>query len=417
MTPEPTPRLATSDPQSPAPIALARRMAKMPASAVREILKVAERPDVLSFAGGLPAPELFPVGPIAEAFAQTLAREGGAALQYSVTEGYGPLRDWIARRMVGKGVRAERETVLITSGAQQGIDLIARVLIDPGDVVAVEDPSYLAALQVFRGFEAELLPIASDDEGMRVDDLEQKLRHTRPKMIYLVSNFHNPKGTTLVAERRRMLARLAAKHRIPVVEDDPYGELRYRGEAPPPIAAFDDGAGVVVYLSTFSKTLAPGLRLGWMVAPPALARQVTVAKQATDLHSGTLAQRAAATLLETFDYDGHLAGLRRAYGARCDAMLDALERHLPAGTTWTRPEGGMFLWVRLPEGLTGEGLFDDALNEKVAFVPGSSFFAGTPDPRFVRLNFSNRTPELIDEGMRRLGRVIAARMDAGPTRG
>jgi 2-aminoadipate transaminase len=391
------------------PLRLARRMGRMPPSAVREILKVAEQPDVLSFAGGLPAPELFPVEAIAEAHAEVLANEGRAALQYSTTEGYGPLREWVAARLGRRGIRVTADQVLITNGSQQGIDLVARVLLDPGDAVAVENPSYLAALQTFSGCEATFLPIPSDDDGMDVEALEEVLAKRAPKLIYVVPEFHNPKGTTLSSERRRHLVRLAQQHRIPVLEDDPYGELRFRGEAPPPLAAIDDG-GVVIHLGTFSKTLAPGMRLGWLVGPKEVVRAVTIAKQAADLHTATLAQRAASVLLSRFDYDGHLARLRAVYGERCVAMLGALLRHLPQGARWTRPDGGLFIWAALPFGLHADEIFADALREKVAFVPGSAFYADEPRREMLRLNYSNRPPELIEEGIARLGRVVRQRL-------
>ena len=392
------------------PLRLARRMSRMPPSAVREILKVAEQPDVLSFAGGLPAPELFPVEAIAEAHAEVLARDGRAALQYSTTEGYGPLREWVAARLARRGIRVTTDQVLITSGSQQGIDLVARVLLDPGDTVAVENPSYLAALQTFSGCEATFLPVASDDDGLDVAALERAIAEQRtPRLIYVVPEFSNPKGTTLSLERRRRLVRLAQAHRIVVLEDDPYGELRFRGEAPPPLAALDD-AGVVVHLGTFSKTLAPGLRLGWLVGPRELVRAVTIAKQAADLHTATLAQRATAALLARFDYDAHLVRLRQVYAERCQAMLGALSRYLPPGTRWTRPDGGLFVWAELPAGLDADEIFVRALREKVAFVPGSAFYATAPRAEMMRLNFSNRPPELIEEGMARLGRVVRQRL-------
>jgi 2-aminoadipate transaminase len=392
------------------PLRLARRMSRMPPSAVREILKVAEQPDVLSFAGGLPAPELFPVEAIAEAHAEVLARDGRAALQYSTTEGYGPLREWVVARLARRGIRVTTDQVLITNGSQQGIDLVGRVLLDPGDAVAVENPSYLAALQTFAGCEASFLPIASDDEGMDVAALERAIVERMPKLIYVVAEFANPKGTTLSYERRLRLVRLAQKHRIPILEDDPYGELRFRGVAPPPLAALDD-AGVVVHLGTFSKTLAPGLRLGWLVGPKELVRAVTIAKQAADLHTATLAQRATAALLARFDYDAHLTRLRAVYGERCLTMLSALERHFPHGTRWTQPDGGLFIWTELPAGLSADEIFAHALREKVAFVPGSAFYADAPRCEMMRLNYSNRPADMIEEGMARLGRVVRQRLE------
>lgn len=389
-----------------AALPLARRMSKVKASAVREILKVAEQPEVLSFAGGLPAPELFPLETIAEAYAEVLgSSEGRAALQYSTTEGYGPLREWICAHLGSYGVQAAAEQVLITSGSQQGIDLAGKVLLDPGDVVVVENPSYLAALQAFGAYEASFAVVGSDDHGMRVEELERLVARRRPKLIYVVADFHNPKGTSLSLERRLALVRFAQRHRIPILEDNPYGELRFRGGLLPPLAALDE-EGVAIHLGTFSKTLAPGLRIGWAVGPRELIRAMTVCKQAADLHTATLAQRAAAKLLTHFDYEGHLKRLRAVYGERCQAMLSALERHMPEGTRWTQPDGGMFVWVELPRGLSGDTLLPKALQQRVAFVPGSAFFAANPRPEFIRLNYSNRPPETIDEGLRRLGAVL-----------
>jgi len=384
------------------------------ASAIREILKVTERPDILSFAGGLPAPEAFPVADLARAHAEVFAREGAAALQYSTTEGFGPLRAWVAERMRRRGLTASAEQILITSGSQQGIDLVARVLLDPGDAVVVESPSYLAALQVFEAHDASFVTVGSDEHGMRVDQLERAIKRSKPRLVYLVPTFQNPKGTTLALERREQLARLSAEHGVAILEDDPYGELRYSGVDLPAVAALEARAPII-YLSTFSKTLAPGLRIGWAVAAPETIRALTVAKQACDLHTGTLVQRAASRLLESFDYDGHVARIRALYGERRDAMLDALGREFPAGTTWTRPDGGLFLWVGLPGAADCSRLLPEALRERVAFVPGAPFFARAPERNFLRLNFSNRPPELIAEGMKRLA-CAAARAPQAPAR-
>ncbi|MGQ0508523.1 MAG: aminotransferase-like domain-containing protein [Myxococcaceae bacterium] len=387
-------------------IQLADRMATMQASAVREILKVAERPDILSFAGGLPAPELFPIDAIAHAHAAVFANEGEAALQYSITEGFAPLREWIVERQRANGVPAEVSRTLITSGSQQGIDLVGKILINPGDLVAVEDPSYLAALQSFGGYQAQLASVRSDDEGMCTDSLAELLATKKVRLIYIVPNFQNPKGTTLSLRRRHALIELAQKHHVPILEDDPYGELRFEGTALPSLAALDT-TGLVINLGTFSKTLAPGLRIGWALGSREMVRALTVAKQAADLHTATVAQRATAELLRHFDYDGHLAKIRQVYGERQRVLVKALEQHMPEGTHWTRPEGGLFVWLRLPGGLRAEELFDAALAEGVAFVPGSPFFANTADFSTLRLNFSNRPPELLRDGMERLGRVAA----------
>lgn len=391
---------------------LARRMEMMQPSAVREILKVAERPDVLSFAGGLPAPELFPVEEIAAAHAEVLRSEGAYALQYSTTEGYGPLRDWISAHLTRQGIATKTNQVLITSGSQQGIDLVARIFVDPGDVVLVENPTYLAALQAFAAYEAKLVPVPSDDDGMQVEHLEELILAHRPKLIYLVTNFQNPKGTSLSMSRRRMLAHLADKHGVAVLEDDPYGELIFRGEPLPAVAAL--GSSNVLRISTFSKTLAPGLRIGWLSGDEALVRKVTIVKQAADLHTATLAQRATATLLRDFDLDAHMARLRSVYGQRAATMIAALRTYMPAGTSWVDPSGGMFVWMQLPHGLDAEALFHQALAKQVAFVPGSAFFVDDIRRDFVRLNFSNRPPELIKEGMKRLGEVVHAAVLSPP---
>ena len=390
-----------------------RRMSRAKPSAIREILKLSERPEVLSFAGGLPAPEAFPVEAIARAHAEVLASPAApAALQYGPTEGFAPLRAWIAARMAARGIRCRPEQVLITAGSQQGIDLVGKALVDEGDTVVVENPSYLAALQAFESYGARFEVVGSDDDGMRVDELEALLRRARPRLIYLVPTFQNPRGTTLSLERRVRLAELAAAHGVPVLEDDPYGELRYRGAALPAVAAIDPAAPVI-YLSSFSKTLAPGLRLGWAVADEKTIRMLTLAKQSADLHSGSLAQHATARLFETFDYDAHLRGLCAIYGGRCEAMLSALQRSFPRGTAWTRPEGGLFVWARLPGGLDAEALLAAAMEERIAFVPGAPFFAAAPDRSTLRLNFSNRPPELIAQGLDRLAGCIA-RLQHGP---
>lgn len=387
----------------------ASRMSRMPVSAIREILKVAERPEIISFAGGLPAPELFPVAAIAQAYAHVFAGQGPAALQYSATEGFRPLREWIARRMQKRGIAAVADRVLITTGSQQGIDLVGKVFIERGDAVVVENPCYLAALQAFSGQEATYIPIESDDEGMRVDELEDALKHSRPKLIYIVSEFSNPKGTTLSSERRHKLIELSARYRVPILEDNPYSELRYAGEPSPPLAALDRD-GLVIHISTFSKTLSPGMRLGWLLASEDVLQNVIIAKQAADLHTSTIEQHAAARLLESFDYDTHVRELCGAYGERCRAMLSAMEHYFPAEVRWTRPEGGLFLWVELPERLSAEQLFEDAIAERVAFVPGTSFFACEPKLNFMRLNFSNQKPEMIEEGIKRIASVLKRRM-------
>jgi len=385
---------------------LACRMADMPPSVVREILKVAERPDILSFAGGLPAPELFPVAAIADAHARVLRDEGGKALQYSTTEGFAPLRAWIASHLRKRGIPARPEEILITSGSQQGIDLVSRVFLDPGDVVLVDNPTYLAAIQSFAAYQVRLVSVPSDEHGMRVDDVADLIAAHQPKLIYVVSSFQNPRGTTMPQPRRAELAALAARHGVAIIEDDPYGELSFDGPPARPIAA--TGTGNVLYLGTFSKTLAPGLRIGWLWGDAGIVRKATICKQAADLHTATLAQRATATLLETFDYAGHVARICEVYRERCQTMLGALAEHLPDGSRWVAPTGGMFVWLQLPAQLDAEALFPEAIARKVAFVPGAAFFVEHHRRDFVRLNFSNQPPLSIVEGMRRLGEVVTA---------
>ncbi len=396
----------------------AGRLAGMGASAIREILKVTERPDVISFAGGLPAPEVFPVEELARAHAAVFAEEGAQACQYSTTEGWRPLREWIAARMRARGVAgAEPGRVLVTSGSQQGIDLVGKIFLEPGDAVVVENPCYLAALQVFRGYEAEVIAVEGDEEGVSVEGVERAIAGARrpPKFIYVVSQFHNPKGTTLSAGRRRRLLEVARRHRVPIVEDDPYGELRYSGEPVPPLAALDD-EGLVIYLSTFSKTLSPGMRVGWAHASEEVFGALVRAKQAADLHTNTIQQRAAARLLASFDFDAHVERIKAVYGARRDVMLSALAEHFPAEARWTRPDGGLFLWVELPAGVSAEELFEEAIEARVAFVPGAPFFASDPRRNFMRLNFSNSRPEAIEEGVRRLGSLLKRPAAPRPSR-
>jgi 2-aminoadipate transaminase len=391
------------------PYRFARRMSKIRVSAVREILKVTEQPEVISFAGGLPAPELFPVREIAAAHAAVFAEEGAAALQYSTTEGWRPLRQWIARRLGSAGILSEADRVLVTTGSQQGIELVAKVFLDAGDTVLVENPCYLAALQAFSAFEASFVTVESDDYGMKTDQVEEALKKSRPKLIYIVADYQNPKGTSLSKERRDHLVELARRYGVPIVEDDPYGELQY-GVSRPRSLASRDKAGMVIYLSTFSKTLSPGMRIGWAAASDEIIQALVIAKQPTDLHTCTVQQRAIAKLLEDFDYDGHIAGLCKVYGERCRAMLAAIEENFPAETQWTRPDGGLFLWVELPRGIRDDELLADALSERVAFVPGAPFFAEAPRHNFIRLNFSNCTPDRIEEGIRRIGGVLKRRL-------
>jgi 2-aminoadipate transaminase len=389
-------------------------MNRVSPSAVREILKVADQPEVLSFAGGLPAPELFPVQEIAQAYAETFAEEGRQALQYSVTEGHGPLREWIAARLGTRGVPTAADEILVTSGSQQGVDLVSRLLLDRGDRVIVENPTYLAGLQSFDGYEAMPVAVPSDAQGLCVDDLDRVLDAQRPALIYLVPDFQNPAGTTLAADRRAPLMEMARRHGVPVLEDDPYGEIRFAGQAAPMLAGIDPDQ--VIQLGTFSKTLVPGIRLGWIRASREVIGRLTILKQAADLHTSTLSQRAVARLLETFDYDAHLTSLRAVYRRRCTAMNRALGRAMPREAHWVVPEGGLFLWVRLPPGIRDDEVFNAAIARHVAVVPGHPFFVGQDQHTHIRLSFSNRSEDLIESGMATLGAAVSELVPVEPPR-
>jgi 2-aminoadipate transaminase len=396
----------------------AQRSRNVRSSAIRELLKITQNPQIISFAGGLPAPDVFPVERFREACSKVLDKNAHQALQYGATEGYEPLREMIARHTSRYGVKAKPEHVMITSGSQQALDLIGKLLINSGDRVLVEAPTYLGALQAFNVYGAEYLCVPSDNDGLRTDLLEEPLR-SGPKFMYVLPNFQNPGGTTLSEGRRHELVLLAERYGIPIVEDDPYGQLRYQGEHLPPLVVLDrenlrrdDGfsIGNVIYLSTFSKTLAPGLRLGWIVAPPDVIAKLVQLKQGADLHTSTFGQMVAYEVARDGFLDEHIKVIRRVYGERRDVMLHALEEYCPPEVTWTHPLGGLFLWVTLPVGMDSHRLFDAALKENVAFVPGDSFYSGNgfadEGLRHLRLNFSNAQPEQIREGIRRLAVAI-----------
>lgn len=392
----------------------AQRTRLMHGSAIRELLKVTERPDFISFAGGLPAPEVFPVAEVAAAAQQILQQQGAQALQYGATEGYRPLREFIAQQMAEEaGFPVSSENVLITTGSQQALDLLGKILVDPGDTLLVESPTYLAALQAWNAYGARYQEVAADEQGLQIEALESALA-AAPKFLYTVPNFQNPSGITLSLERRERLVEIARRAGLPIVEDDPYRELRFEGEHLPRIfdldgqrrASASDYAGDVIYINTFSKVLAPGLRVGWIVADAELISKLTQAKQGTDLHTAMLSQMLAYELARSGFIKQHLPTIIHAYRERRDAMLAALAEYFPQGVRWTRPQGGMFLWVTLPAGInTGEAL-RAAIEQKVAFVPGTSFHPAGGGSHTMRLNFSNARPEMIYEGVARLSKVL-----------
>ena len=385
------------DPPSPP---LAARLRGVRSSPVREILALTERPGVISFAGGLPAPELFDAAGLRAAFAAALAdATAGRSLQYSTTEGDPALRAQVAARLTARGLPTTAEELLITSGSQQALTLIATVLLEPGDIVLVEEPSYLAALQAFQLAGATVVPVPCDDDGLDPEAAATLAARHGARLLYTIPTFQNPTGRTLPLDRREALVEIARRAGFWLLEDDPYGELRYRGEGLPALAALDDR---VLSLSTLSKIAAPGLRIGWVRAPAPLRRPLTIAKQAADLHSSTVDQAAAARWLAAVDLDERVGGLRRAYGARRDALLAGLADALPPGSTHNRPDGGMFVWARLPDGWDAAALLERALDHDVAFVPGFPFFAGPPDTATLRLSFTTHPPDEIAEGLRRL---------------
>lgn len=387
----------------------------MISSAIRELLKLTELPDMISFAGGLPAPECFPAEEIALATERVLSTQATRALQYGPTPGMPALRAFCADLLAGRGVRVAADDVLITSGSQQALDVLGKLLIDPGDLVLVEDPTYLGALQAWRPYRPRFFTLPMDEQGLQVDALAETLRRLeasgeRPKFLYTVSNFQNPTGVTLAAERRQALLDVAEQYHLPIVEDDPYGELRYSGEPIPPLAALDiERHGQphhVVYLSTFSKLLAPGLRIGWVTAPRWMLKRIEQVKEGIDLHTGSLAQAIAYETCRNGLLTRHIPRIRSLYKQRRDVMLAALSEHMPATVRWTRPDGGMFLWITLPEQYNSMDMLNRAVEQKVAFVPGEAFHANGGGRNTMRLNFSYSSHQQLQEGIARLAHVL-----------
>lgn len=391
----------------------AQRTLRMKSSTIRELLKFTTQPDVISFAGGMPAPEVFPIEEFRAACDRVLQERGAEALQYGATEGYMPLREMIARHTAAYGMHISADNILITSGSQQALDLLGKIFINRGDRILVESPTYLGALQAWNAYGAEYVAVPSDDHGMITSALEESLR-LGPKFIYVLPNFQNPTGTTLTLERRRQLVKLADRFGVPIIEDDPYGQLRFEGKHIPSVVVLDSQyrkdpgvySGNVIYLSTFSKILAPGVRLAWVVAPTQVISKLVQAKQGVDLHTATFNQIVAYEVGKGGFLDRHVKVIRECYRRRRDVMLETLEEHMPNGVHWTHPEGGLFLWVTLPEGLNTTKILEEAVRQKVAFVPGESFFPCGGGENTMRLNFSNATPEKINEGIARLSRVI-----------
>ncbi len=395
---------------------LASRTEGMKSSVIRELLKLTQQRDIISFAGGMPASELFPLREVDEACRYIIREDGPKALQYSATEGHGPLKEYLATMVHKYGVPAVPDNVLLINGSQQALDLIGKIFIDPGDYVLTGRPTYLGATQAWNAYRARYHTVRLDDDGMVVDEIEHAYEKVLadsgkpPKFIYVLPNFHNPAGTTMPVERRQRLAEVATKLDLPVVEDDPYGQLRYEGEDLPPICTFIPER--TIYLGTFSKIMAPGLRLGWIVCPEVLIRRFVQAKQGADLHTSTFVQYVANDICQRGLLKPHVRRLCQAYRERRDTMLDALAEFWPDGSRWTRPQGGLFLWARVPEPIDTLEFAKKAIAENVAYVPGIHFYPnqdGGYDA--MRLNFSYCPPDVIVEGIHRLG--VALKKELG----
>lgn len=394
------------------------RTQRMGSSVIRELLKFTQQPDIISFAGGLPAPEVFPLKEFQQACNTVLEKHGAEALQYSTTEGHLPLREMIVRHTARYAIQVSADNILITSGSQQALDFIGRLFINRGDRILVESPTYLGALQAWNAYGAEYITVPMDEHGMLTEPLEKALRGG-PKFIYVLPNFQNPTGATLSLERRHILIELADRYGIPIVEDDPYGQLRFDGDHIPSIIGLDSEfhkkngdsySGNVIYLSTFSKLLAPGLRLAWVIAPQQVIRKLVMAKQAADLHTATFNQVVAYEIGKDGFIDEHVKTIRDIYKERRDVMLETMSELFPSEVRWTHPEGGMFLWGILPEDMDAAEVLKTAIDRKVAFVPGFAFHANGGGRNTMRLNFSFSSPEIIREGITRLGLVLKERI-------
>ncbi|MGX9220202.1 aminotransferase-like domain-containing protein [Massilia varians] len=378
------------------------RAQQLQSSFIREILKITQRPEIISFAGGLPSPATFPVERMKEAYDKVLSETGKVALQYGPTDGYGPLREWIANSLSTEGSRILPEQILMTSGSQQALDLLGKVLIDEGSRVLVETPSYLGALQAFSVYRPEFKSVETDEHGLVPSSIDAIAQGAR--LLYALPNFQNPTGRSLSIERRQSLVETCARLGLPLIEDDPYGTLSYRGEPSPKMVAMNpDG---VIYMGSFSKVLTPGIRLGYVCAPLPLVRRLELAKQAADLHTAQLTQMVVHEVVKDGFLDQHIPTIRKLYGDQCQVMLDAMAEHFPASVTWTKPEGGMFIWVTLPQSIDAMKLLDQSLAARVAFVPGAPFYANEPATNTLRLSFVTVPPERIREGIAILGKLI-----------
>ena len=389
-------------------IKFAERTNNMEGSAIRELLKITQRPEVISFAGGMPAPELFPVEEMIEVSRKVLEENGRVAMQYSTTEGYTPLREHLAKRMNDKlKTNVSAEDILVTNGSQQCLDFIGKIFLDKDDIVLCESPSYLGAINAFNAYQPKFIDVPTDENGMIMEELEKILKENdRVKFIYVIPDFQNPSGRTWPLERRKKFMEIINKYEIPVAEDNPYGELRYEGEYLPSLKSMDT-KGLVMFLGTLSKILCPGYRIGWVSASPEILAKFNVVKQAADLQASTISQMEMAKFFDTCDVDAHVAKLREVYGHRRTVMMDAMKEYFPESVKWTYPNGGLFTWVILPEGIDATVLQKEkALPHNVAFVPGEPFFPNGGHTNTFRMNYSNMPDEKIVEGIKLLGMAI-----------
>ena len=392
-------------------IKFAKRMEVLKASEIRELLKLTERPEVISFAGGLPAPELFPVEEMKEISKIVLDESGTQALQYSTTEGFPPLREQIANRMNSKNkTNVTKDDILITNGSQQGLDFAGKAFLDEGDIVLCESPSYLGAINAFKSYRPRFIEVPTDKNGMIMEELENILSTTENiKMIYVIPDFQNPTGRTWSLERRKKFMEIINKYEIPVVEDNPYGELRFEGESLPSLKSMDK-KGLVIFLGTFSKIFCPGYRLGWTCASQKILNKFILIKQGADLQASTISQREVSKFIDLYDLDKHVEKIKEVYERRRDLMLETMKSEFPEGIEYTHPEGGLFTWVELPSHLDSRVIMQDCLKNNVAYVPGGSFFPNGGKENCFRLNYSNMPDDRIVEGIKRLGEVLKQHM-------
>lgn len=395
-------------------VKFAKRMAGLKGSEIRELLKLTEKPEVISFAGGLPAPELFPIEEMKKISTMVLEEDGRSALQYSTTEGYTPLREQIADRMNSKAkTNVTKDDILITNGSQQGLDFAGKVFLDEGDVVLCESPSYLGALNAFKAYLPKFIEVPTDKDGMIMEELEKILETTdRVKMIYVIPDFQNPTGRTWPMERRKKFMEIINKYEIPVIEDNPYGELRFEGDTLPSLKSMDN-KGLVIYLGSFSKIFCPGYRIGWTCASHEILSKFIFVKQGADLQASSISQREVSKYIELYDLDKHVEKLKEVYKRRRDLMLKTIKEEFPEGLEYTHPEGGLFTWVELPKHLDSKVIMEDCIANNVAYVPGGSFFPNGGKENCFRLNYSTSTDEKIVEGIKRLGKVLKKYMEVG----